>query len=289
MEYLKDRTSPLYSSVSTYSLLANLLNRFLPSNTIFLQTTLKFTLIVTNHPIFTLNHVSLLSITGSPITIYYLTPIILMNFVPPNSLLTTTFPQMYLGHTLTPPSNTSTYLGIHINYKLTFDKHISTLKASTFQHLFNINKIRPYITTSTALTITQTLILSRLHYCIPILISSHNKYFTTIDRLTNRPLRLFYRLKKTNYTTSITDLRTRLDWPSAKKIAQLKLISILHSSLLTKQPDYLYRLIFLHTAPRHLRSSNYTVLTEPSYRRNLESLPPSLKTINTLKKHSNIN
>ena len=118
-----------------------------------------------------------------------------------NSLPTTIFPQMYLGHTLIPPSTTSKYLGIHINNKLNFDKHISTLKAFTFHHLFNINKIRPYIITSTALTITQTLILSRLHYCIPILFSSYNKYFTTINRLTKRSLRLIYRLKKTYYTT----------------------------------------------------------------------------------------
>ena len=129
-----------------------------------------------------------------------------MNFVPPHSLPTTIFPQMYLSHTLIPHSTSSKYLCIHINNKLTFDKHISTLKASTFHHLININKIRPYITTSTALTITQTLIIYRQHYCTPILLSSHNKYFTTIDRLTNRSLRLIYRLKKTDYTTSITDL-----------------------------------------------------------------------------------
>ena len=119
-----------------------------------------------------------------------------MNFLPPNSLPTIIFPQMYLGHTLIPPSTTSKYLGIHINNKLTFDKHISSLKSSTYHHLFNINKIRPYITISTALTITQTLILSRLHYCIHILLSSQNKYFATIDRLTNISLRLIYRLKK---------------------------------------------------------------------------------------------
>ena len=73
LEYIKDRPSPLYSSVFTYSPLVNLLNRFLLLNTIFMQTTLKFTLIVTNHPIFTFKHVSLLLITGSPITIYHLT------------------------------------------------------------------------------------------------------------------------------------------------------------------------------------------------------------------------
>ena len=120
---------------------------------------------------------------------------VLMNLSPQNSLPTTISPQMYLGHTLIPPSTTSKYLGIDINNKLTFNKHISILKSSTFHHLLNINKIRPYITTSTALTITQTLILSRLHYCIPIILSSHNKYFTNIDRLTNRSLRLIYRLK----------------------------------------------------------------------------------------------
>ena len=119
-----------------------------------------------------------------------------MNISPSNSLPTTIFPQMYLGITLIPHSTTSKYLGIHINNKLTFDKHISTLKASTFHHLFNINKIRSYIIISTALTITQILILSRLHACIPILLYYHNKYFTTIDRLANRSHRLIYRLKK---------------------------------------------------------------------------------------------
>ena len=216
-----------------------------------------------------------------------------MNFSPPNSLPITIFPQMYLGHTLITPSTTSKYLGIHINNKLTFDKHISSLKSSTHHHLFNINKIRPCITTSTALIITHTLILSRLR--IPILLSSQNKYFTTIDLLTNRSLILIYRLKKTDYTTSITDLRTQLDWPSSKKIAQLKLISILHSSLLIKQSDYLYKLISLHTSPHHLRSTNYTVLTELSYLRKKlgkrrysvcashlwNQLPQSLNAINT--------
>ena len=42
---------------------------------------------------------------------------VLMNLSPQNSLPTTIFPQMYLGHTLIPPSTTSTYLGIHINNK----------------------------------------------------------------------------------------------------------------------------------------------------------------------------
>ena len=71
-----------------------------------MQTTLKFTPIFTNHPIFIFNHVSLLSITGSPTTIYYLTPIVLMNFSPPKLLPTTIFPQTYIGHNLIPPSNT---------------------------------------------------------------------------------------------------------------------------------------------------------------------------------------
>ena len=73
-------------------------------------------------------------------------------------------------------------------------------------NVFNINKIRTYITTSIALTITQMLIMSRLQYCILILLSYHNKSSTIIDCLTTRSLSLVYRLKTTDYTTSITDL-----------------------------------------------------------------------------------
>ena len=98
------------------------------------------------------------------------------------------------------------YFRLYFRLCVCLNKLSINIKASTFHHLFNINKIRPYITTSTALTITHTLIISRLHYCIPILLSSYNKYFTIIDRLTNRSLILIYRHKKTDYTTSITDL-----------------------------------------------------------------------------------
>ena len=110
LEYFEDRPYPLYSSVFTYFPLVNLLNIFLPLNTIFMQTTLKFTQIVTNHIIFTFKHVSLLLITGSPITIYYLTPI--RHCSPPNSLPTTIFPQIYLGHTLIPPPYVVYYINI---------------------------------------------------------------------------------------------------------------------------------------------------------------------------------
>ena len=90
-----------------------------------MQTTLKFTPIVTTHPIFTFNHFSLLSLNGSPTTIYYLTQIRVIStyeywISPPKSLPTTIFPQMYLGHTLIIPSTLSPYIGIHINNKINF-------------------------------------------------------------------------------------------------------------------------------------------------------------------------
>ena len=123
-----------------------------------------------NIPIFTFKHVSLLSITSSQMTIYNVTPIRLLtstyelftSIFPSHNNIPTIFTQIYLGHTIIPSSTTSTCLGIHNNKKLTFYKqillyiYISKLKAFTFHHLFNINKIRPYITTSTALTNTQT-------------------------------------------------------------------------------------------------------------------------------------
>ena len=155
-----------------------------------MQTTLKFTPIVTNHPIYTFNRVSLLSITGSPKTIYYLTPI--RQCSPPNSLPTTILPQMYLGHTLIHTSTTLTYLGIHINNKLTFDKHISTFKSSTVHHLFNIkntslhrniHRTNYYLYFNSRLlyidikkVLRKSFFISMLLYCIPILLSSHNKY-----------------------------------------------------------------------------------------------------------------
>ena len=86
------------------------------------------------------------------------------------------------------PSTIAKYLGIHIKltkiyYKLTL---INTYqpKSSTFHHIFDIYKIHLYITSFTALTITQHLI------CI-----NYTTTYLCYDRLTTRSLRLFYDYK----------------------------------------------------------------------------------------------
>ena len=98
------------------------------------------------------------------------------------------YPIIYLGHNIIPPSTITKYLDIHIYNKLTFDKYISALKASIFPPFIQCNH-----NMSLHHNIHYTNYYTELNSFSTILLYT---YTTFVDRLTNRYLRIIYRLKK---------------------------------------------------------------------------------------------
>ena len=64
----------------------------------------------------------------------------------------------------------------------------------------------------TPLLLTHSLMLSQLNYCNTLLTGQTKTILERLDAIINRSIRLIYKLKKYDYTTSITDLRLRLNW-----------------------------------------------------------------------------
>ena len=115
-------------------------------------------------------------------------------------------------HTHTHTSDSTTYFGVKFDNKLNFDQHILSLKQTTTYHLYNLYKLRPCIHKYTTTLVTYSLILSRLNYCITLLTGQTKTTLKRLDAIINRNNRLIYKLKTYDYTTSITDLRLRLNW-----------------------------------------------------------------------------
>ena len=125
----------------------------------------------------------------------------------------TYFPDIIINQHKIIPTNSVKYLGVNFNNKLNLDKHYSLLTQYTTAHvqLFNIKKIRPYLNRNTTKLLTQTLILSRLQYCNSLFTGTEKLKIDKLDKIINRSIRNIYRLQKTDYTTSITDLRKQLN------------------------------------------------------------------------------
>ena len=109
-------------------------------------------------------------------------------------------------------SDWTKYLGVKFDNKLNFDQHILSLKQTTSYHLYNLYKLRPYTNKNTAILLTHSLILSRLNYCNTLLTGQTKTILKRLDAIINRSIRLIYKLKQYDNTTSITDLRLRLNW-----------------------------------------------------------------------------
>ena len=79
----------------------------------------------------------------------------------------------------------------------------------------------------------------------------------------NRSIRLIYKLHKYHYTTSITDLRLRLNWMTTANSIDYKLLTILKKTLTYDQPHNLRQVINMKTNCIQLRSSHLITLSLP--------------------------
>ncbi len=75
----------------------------------------------------------------------------------------------YLGSSTITPSKTARNLGVVIDDKLNFSDHITKTARSCRFALYNIKKIRPFLSEHATQLLVQALVLSRLDYCNALL------------------------------------------------------------------------------------------------------------------------
>ena len=80
------------------------------------------------------------------------------------------------------PTKTARNLGVIIDNGLTFTEHIATVTKSCRFTLYNIRKIRPYLSQYSAQLLVQTMVLLKLDYC--------NSVLTGLPACTIKPLQM---------------------------------------------------------------------------------------------------
>ena len=115
------------------------------------------------------------------------------------------------------------------------------------------------ITTTTLLT--HYLIISRLQYCNSLLSTVNKDQIKHFNRTINRSIRLIYQLNRSDYSTSITELRQGLHCMTTTDPIDYKLLTILKKTLIYEQPHALRLLLNIKSNNRQLRTSDLTILT----------------------------
>ena len=115
-----------------------------------------------------------------------------------------TIPQLnVMGEALTiETEGTLKYLGVHLDARLNFSKHVDMVCRSVYAQLFKIRRVRASLNVSTSIMLVNALILSRIDYCSSVLIGTHQKEKDKLQRTLHATARVVFNLDRASSITS---------------------------------------------------------------------------------------
>lgn len=157
-------------------------------------------------------------------------------------------------------------LGCWFDSNLTMNSQINNTCKAAFYHIYNIRRIRKYLTSDTTQTLVNALVTSRLDYCNSLLYALPDYQISKLQRVQNTAARLICNISKFDH---ITPTLLKLHWLPIRFRINFKILLITYKALNGQAPEYLKELLSFKTssARYNLRSNNNElVLKTPSFR-----------------------
>ena len=126
--------------------------------------------------------------------------------------------------------------------------------------LYNIRKIRPYLTQYATQLLVQAMVISRLDYCNALLTGLPACAIKPLQMIQNAAARLVFNQPKRAH---VTPLLKELHWLPVSARTKFKSLTLAYRVLSGEAPSYLGELIMAYAAPRKLRSSGERRLALP--------------------------
>ncbi|KAK3507292.1 hypothetical protein QTP70_013547 [Hemibagrus guttatus] len=168
-----------------------------------------------------------------------------------------------LSNSMISPTAFARNLGVTMDNQLSFSSHVTNVTRSCRFLLYNIRRIRPFLSTQATQVLVQSLVISRLDYCNSLLAGLPLNAIRPLQMIQNAAARLVFNLPKFSHTTPL--LRS-LHWlPVAARI-RFKTLMLAYKAKNGPAPSYLKALVTSRTAPRLLRSTSTARLVPPSLR-----------------------
>ncbi|KAK3526876.1 hypothetical protein QTP86_001942, partial [Hemibagrus guttatus] len=168
-----------------------------------------------------------------------------------------------LSNSMISPSATARNLGVTMDNQLSISSHVTNVTRSCRFLLYNIRRIRPFLSTQATQVLVQSLVISGLDYCSSLLAGLPLNAIHPLQMIQNAAAPLVFNLPKFSHTTPL--LRS-LHWlPVAARI-RFKTLMLAYKAKNGPAPSYLKALVTPHTAPRSLRSTSTARLVPPSLR-----------------------
>ncbi len=158
-----------------------------------------------------------------------------------------------LGSSTITSSKTARNLGVVIDDKLNFSDHIAKTARSCRFALYNIRKIRLFLSEHATQLLVQALVLSRLDYCSALLAGLPANSIKPLQLIQNAAARLIFNEPK---RTHVTPLFINLHWlPIAARI-KFKALMFAYKTTSGSAPLYLNSVLQTYVPSRSLRSAS---------------------------------
>ncbi|KAK3530982.1 hypothetical protein QTP70_007794 [Hemibagrus guttatus] len=168
-----------------------------------------------------------------------------------------------LNNSMISPSATARNLGVTMDNQLSFSSHIANVTRSCWFLLYNIRRIRPFLSTQATQVLVQSLVISRLDYCNSLLAGLPLNAIRPLQMIKNAAAQLVFNLPKFSHTTP---LLPSLHWLPVAAHIRFKTLMLTYKAKNGPSPSYLKALVTPRTALRSLRSTSTAQLVPPSLR-----------------------
>lgn len=155
-----------------------------------------------------------------------------------------------------------TSLGVIIDSDLSFKSHINKVTKTSFFHLRNIAKVRPFINQKDAEKLIHAFISSRLDYCNALLTGLPKKTTERLQLIQNSAARLLTRTKRRDH---ISPILATLHWLPVTFRIDFKVLLLIYKALNGTGPSYIANSLVNYVPSRILRSSNTGLLKVPNH------------------------
>ena len=173
------------------------------------------------------------------------------------------FNTLHVGDAYITPSNEIKTLGSWFDSQMKFDTNMIKCCKAAFFHLFNIKRIRKFLTHETVQILINSFVTSRLDYCNSLYYGLPASQINKLQRVQNAAARLICHIPRFEH---ITQTLHHLHWLPVKYRINFKVLLIVFKALHDLAPDYIIELISIKPLSSYSTRSNSELLQRPNFK-----------------------
>ena len=172
--------------------------------------------------------------------------------------------ELSVGDTSVAPDSTARNLGVLFDRNLKFDAQITKTCCAGYYYLYNIRKIRKYLTLDSTRCLVHTLVMGRVDYCNSLLYGLPRNNINKLQRLQNMAARLITNTPRFCHTTPVL---CQLHWLPVGVRIKFKVIHITFKAIHGLVSYYVQSLMEVkEKSSYNLRSNGELLLAPPTFK-----------------------